>query len=157
MANTPHLTDDDKGEITATFEGNVVRSWSYDLISVINDQRAVMAKAREYVEGWHNATRATESRAIAAEEKLNLANTGGLSLLYDIRRELGWNDKTSLSILPSGIRRVRHALQTWDTPTGMELEALAMAVKARVTELEHAIAESNARIQELLEAQDQTA
>lgn len=72
MDNTPHLTDDDKGEINATFEGNVVRSWSYS----VSDRSAVMAKAREYAEGWHNATRVTESRAIAAEEKLNLANTG---------------------------------------------------------------------------------
>ena len=153
MADTPHLTDDDKGEITVTLDGKELRGWSY---ADDDERRTKMHMAHEYVDGWHNATRATESRAIAAEEKLNLANTGGLSLLYDIRRELGWNDKTSLSILASGVRRVRRALQTWDTPTGMELEALALAVKARVSELERAIAESNARIQELLEAQDES-
>jgi hypothetical protein len=32
---------------------------------------------------------------------------GDTSLLYAIRRELGWNDKTSLSIMPNGIRDLR--------------------------------------------------
>lgn len=53
---TPIITDDDRGTITATVDGKVVRSWEYDLVSVINDQRAGMAKAREYAEGWHNAS-----------------------------------------------------------------------------------------------------
>lgn len=87
----------------------------------------------------------------AVSEKLNLANTGGLSLFYDIRRELGWNDKTALSILPSGVRRIRLALQTWDTPTGMELEALALAVKSRVLELERIHAQDSTKITDLLE------
>lgn len=87
----------------------------------------------------------------AAEEKLRLANTGGLPLLYDIRRELGWNDKTSLSILADGVRRVRRALQTWDTPTNMDLEELARSIKARVVDLERMNVENKTRIEELLE------
>ena len=87
----------------------------------------------------------------AAEQKLRLANTGGLSLLYDIRRELGWNDKTSLDILARGVRDVRRALQTWDTPTTMDLETLAKAIKARVAELEVMNIENKSRIGDLLE------
>jgi hypothetical protein len=86
-----------------------------------------------------------------AKERLNLANAGGLILLYDIRRALGWNEKTSLSILGDGVRRVRRALQTWDTPTEMGLEELALAVKARVKELEQVTQSQNERITELLE------
>ncbi|WP_037152995.1 hypothetical protein [Rhizobium freirei] len=33
---------------------------------------------------------------------------GETSMLYEIRRELGWNDKTSLSIMPNGVRQLRH-------------------------------------------------
>lgn len=90
----------------------------------------------------------------AVNERLAVANAGSLPLLYDIRRALGWNDKTSLSIMADGVRRVRRALQTWDTPTGMDLEALALAIKARVIELEQINAANNARITELLEAHD---
>ncbi|MFJ6322295.1 MULTISPECIES: hypothetical protein [unclassified Rhizobium] len=32
---------------------------------------------------------------------------GETSLLYQIRRELGWNEYTSLSIMPSGVRELR--------------------------------------------------
>lgn len=32
---------------------------------------------------------------------------GDTSMLYAIRRELGWNDKTSLSIMPNGVRDLR--------------------------------------------------
>lgn len=49
----------------------------------------------------------------------------------------------------------RRALQTWDTPTGMDLEALALAVKARVAELESANAANKARIEELMTGQEQ--
>lgn len=50
---TPTITDDDKGTITATVDGNVVRSWSYTAWSTFQ-RGATMAKAREYAEGWHN-------------------------------------------------------------------------------------------------------
>jgi hypothetical protein len=98
---------------------------------------------------WREECGKLHSQLEAAEQKLHLANTGSLSLLYDIRRELGWNDKTSLDILADGVRRVRRALQTWDTPTGMDLEALALAIKARVVDLEKANFDNKNRIEEL--------
>jgi hypothetical protein len=137
----------------------------FDVVVARLDQRAAMSRDI----GRMNATitgleddavrMETERDALRAaldlaNEKLAVANTGGLPLLYDIRRALGWNEKTSLSILADGVRRVRRALQTWDTPTGMDLEALAMAVKARVVELERVGSDNNARINELLEALD---
>lgn len=59
---TPTITDDDKGTITATVDGKVVRSWTYsspndqNLIAyaIANDHAEAMGKAREYAEGWHN-------------------------------------------------------------------------------------------------------
>lgn len=45
----PRVVDNDKGEITVTFEGRPLRGWSY-----LNDadRRQKMLCAREYVEGW---------------------------------------------------------------------------------------------------------
>lgn len=121
-------------------------------ISAEMDRRgAVIEKLEIDLRHWREECGKLHSQLDAAEEKLRLTNTGSLSLLYDIRRELGWNDKTSLSILADGVRRVRRALQTWDTPTGMDLEALALAVKARVVDLEKANVENKTRIDELLE------
>ena len=111
---------------------------------------AVIERLETDLRHWREECGKLHSQLDAAEEKLRLANTGSLSLLYDIRRELGWNDKTSLNILADGVRRVRRALQTWDTPTNMDLEALAIAIKARVTELEAMNVENKNRIEELL-------
>ena len=49
---TPKITDDDKGTVTATMDGKVVRSWVYN--ENMRRSRA-MSLAREYVEGWHSA------------------------------------------------------------------------------------------------------
>lgn len=111
---------------------------------------AVIERLETDLRHWREECGKLHSQLDAAEEKLRLANTGSLPLLYDIRRELGWNDKTSLNILADGVRRVRRALQTWDTPTNMDLEALAIAIKARVTELEAMNVENKNRIEELL-------
>lgn len=150
----PYVIDNDQDEITVSLNDKELRGWSY---ANDGERRQKMLMAREYVEGWCDGQ--TEygdlrSQLDEANEKLNLANAGGLTLLYDIRRALGWNEKTSLSILADGVRRVRRALQTWDTPTGMDLEALAVAVKVRVAELERINNENNTRINELLDAQD---
>lgn len=52
---TPTITDDDKGTITASVDGNVVRSWSYyRMVNLPTRRDIMMAKAREYAEGWHN-------------------------------------------------------------------------------------------------------
>lgn len=147
----PRVTDNDRDEITVSLDWRQLRGWSY---ATDAERRHGMLQAREYVEGWCDAFRETRPQLEDAVQKLNLANSGGLTLLYDIRRALGWNEKTSLSILADGIRRVRRALQTWDTPTEMALEDLALAVKARVIELEKAVGQLNARVTELLEQQD---
>jgi bifunctional DNA-binding transcriptional regulator/antitoxin component of YhaV-PrlF toxin-antitoxin module len=115
---------------------------------------AVIEKLETAVRHWREECGKLHSQLDAANDKLSLANTGGLPLLYDIRRALGWNDKTSLNILADGVYRVRRALQTWDTPSNMDLEALALAIKARVIELEAVNVENKNRIQELLEEKD---
>lgn len=43
-------------------------------------------------------------------EEATLRGPAGLRLVYEIREALGWNDKTSLSILPTGVRDLRKAL-----------------------------------------------
>ena len=130
----------------------VSRAATPDEISAEMDRRgAVIEQLETNLRHWREECGKLHSRLDAVEEKLRLANTGSLPLLYDIRRELGWNDKTSLSILADGVRRVRRALQTWDTPTNMDLEALALAIKARVVELEAMNVANKNRIEELLE------
>jgi len=123
-----------------------------DEVSAEMDRRgAVIERLETDLRHWREECGKLHSQLDAAEEKLRLANTGSLSLLYDIRRSLGWNDKTSLSILADGVYRVRRALQTWDTPTNMDLETLAKSIKARVIELEAMNVENKNRIEELLE------
>jgi hypothetical protein len=123
-----------------------------DEIATEMDRRgAVIERLETDVRHWREECGKLHSQLDAANEKLSLANTGSFSLLYDIRRELGWNDKTSLSILADGVRRVRRVLQTWDTPTNMDLEALALTIKSRVEDLEAMNVENKNRIEELLE------
>ncbi len=130
----------------------VSRAATPDEISAEMDRRgAVIEKLETDLRHWREECGKLHSQLDAAEEKLRLANTGSLSLLYDIRRALGWNDKTSLSILADGVYRVRRALKTWDTPTDMDLEALALSIKARVVDLEKANVDNKNRIEELLE------
>lgn len=130
----------------------VFRAATPDEIAAEMDRRgAAIDRLETSLRHWREECGKLHSQLDAANEKLRLANTGGLSLLYDIRRELGWNDKTSLDMLADGVRRVRRALQTWDTPTGMDLEALAMRIAARVVDLEAINTNNKARIDELLE------
>ena len=134
----------------------VSRAATPDEISAEMDRRgAVIEKLETDLRHWREECGKLHSQLGAANEKLSLANTGGLPLLYDIRRELGWNDKTSLSILADGVRRVRRALQTWDTPTVMDLEALALSIKARVVDLEKINVDDKKQIEELLQMLDQ--
>jgi len=51
----------------------------------------------------------------------------------------------------------RRILQTWDTPTDMDLETLAKAIKARVAELEEINVQNKNQIAELLEEMDDRA
>lgn len=134
----------------------VSRAATPDEISAEMDRRgAVIEKLETDLRHWREECGKLHSQLDRAEERVCLAGTGSLELLYDIRRALGWNDKTSLSILGDGVRRVRHALKTWDTPISMDLETLALAIKARVGELERINEESKIRIGELLESAEQ--
>jgi hypothetical protein len=47
--NRPRVTDNDKGAVLVTFQGQQLRGWSYQ-----NDEqrRLKMMYAREYIEGW---------------------------------------------------------------------------------------------------------
>lgn len=130
----------------------VSRAATPEEIAAEMDRRgAVIERLETDLRHWREECGKLHSQRDVAEEKLRLANGGSLRLLYEIRAALGWNDKTSLDILADGVRRVRRALQTWDTPTGMDLETLALAVKARVAELEQANVDNKSRIEELLE------
>jgi hypothetical protein len=47
----PRVTDDDKSEITVSFNGKEIRGWSYKDEA---ERRMKMLAAHEYVEGWCN-------------------------------------------------------------------------------------------------------
>ena len=70
---TPTITDDDKGTITATVDGKVVRSWSYHAASALGlapeglPRTLALIKAREYAEGWHNCTNYLKSQLKTGE------------------------------------------------------------------------------------------
>ncbi len=94
------------------------------------DRRGVVIERLEVnLRHWREECGKLQSQLDREKEKLSVLNTGGLTLLYDIRRELGWNDKTALNILPSGVRRVCLAL---GGQPGEDLEALARSVKSAV-------------------------
>jgi hypothetical protein len=48
----PRITDNDKGEITATINGIEIRGWSY---KDTGEQRIKMLLAHEFAEGWWQA------------------------------------------------------------------------------------------------------
>lgn len=62
-----------------------------------------------FAQGRARAEKA-EALLTEAREALRVCNTGGLDLLYAIRRELGLNDKTGLSLLPGECKRLREEL-----------------------------------------------
>lgn len=49
----PRIKDNDAGEITASLSGKEIRGWSY---ADDAERRVKMLMAREYVEGWYQAT-----------------------------------------------------------------------------------------------------
>ena len=50
---TPRVTDNDRDEITVTLDGKEIRGWSY---ADEAERRVKMRAAREFVEGWLQAT-----------------------------------------------------------------------------------------------------
>jgi hypothetical protein len=54
----PRVTDNDDGEISVTFNGSELRGWSY---KDDTERRTKMLCAREYVEGWCDATAVTST------------------------------------------------------------------------------------------------
>ena len=55
---TLSLSDDDKGTVTASFGGQIVRTWNYD-----TNPRHQMRLAREFAEGWYQALLHRNKRA----------------------------------------------------------------------------------------------
>ena len=47
----PEIVDNDEGEISAVYDGNVIRGWFYR----DGAQLQKMREAREFVEGWYQA------------------------------------------------------------------------------------------------------
>lgn len=59
----PKVTDNDKGEITVSLDGNELRGWSY---ANDTERRTKMLCAHEYVEGWCDGK---EAEQVAAAER----------------------------------------------------------------------------------------
>jgi hypothetical protein len=51
----PKIKDNDRDEITAEMNGREIRGWSY---ADAQERRVKMLAAREFAEGWYQATRA---------------------------------------------------------------------------------------------------
>jgi hypothetical protein len=106
------------------------RAATTDEIAAEMDRRGVVIEKLETdLWQWREECGKLHSQLGRAKVELSCANGGSLPLLYDIRRELGWNDKTSLSILATGVQRVRLAL---GGNPGDDLEALARSAKSAV-------------------------
>ncbi len=50
---TPRVADNDRDEITVTLDGKEIRGWSYGSEA---ERRTKMLAAREFCEGWHQAS-----------------------------------------------------------------------------------------------------
>ena len=61
------VIDNDRDEITVTLDGAEIRGWSYE--SEI-ERRWKMRMAREFCEGWHQATERTKAERDLYEEAL---------------------------------------------------------------------------------------
>jgi hypothetical protein len=57
-----------------------------------------------------NVIEALEAENARLKQALAMHGPGGLRLIYDVRSALGWNDKTSLELLPGGVKELRNAL-----------------------------------------------
>lgn len=56
---TPRVIDNDRDEITVTLDGKEIRGWTYD---TEDTRRTKMLAAREFVEGWFQATEYADER-----------------------------------------------------------------------------------------------
>jgi hypothetical protein len=87
----PRITDNDRGEISATVAGKEVRGWSY---SDDAERRLKMRMAHEFAEGWFQAVQAAPQQAIIVDamQRLNESGAGEMGLVetihatYDILR-----------------------------------------------------------------------
>lgn len=68
MNATPRVIDNDRDEITLTLDGKEIRGWSY---ADEAERRVKMRMAREFVEGWLQATEASAG-AVKALQKVNV-------------------------------------------------------------------------------------
>ena len=87
---------------------------------------------------------ADELAAVISEHKEGgdaIANRGGLDLLYTIRKELGWNDKTSLDILPRLAKELRQRVDKAERERD-ELKACADTLEFRKIHLSQELAKA---------------
>ena len=63
----PRVKDNDRDEITVTLDGKELRGWSYRDES---ERRVKMLAAREFCEGWFQASRSPDPRLAMAREAL---------------------------------------------------------------------------------------
>lgn len=77
MNATPRVIDNDRDEITVTLDGKEIRGWSY---ADEAERRVKMRAAREFVEGWLQAT----ERGTAPE------------MAEALRRVVSWKDAVSM-------------------------------------------------------------
>ena len=102
------------------------------------------------------------TKELGSRENSAMSNNGLIARLELAKRSLPniWRDgsyketaevigeaQTALAAADKQISGVRNELQTWDTPTNMDIEALATAIKSRVVELEHINGENKIRIE----------
>lgn len=75
-SNPPHprVVDNDRDEITATLDGKEIRGWSY---SDEAERRVKMLAAREFCEGWFQASDRIEPALKAAHKALLIAGDHG--------------------------------------------------------------------------------
>ena len=64
---TPRVVDNDRDEITVTLDGREIRGWSYASEA---ERRTKMLAAREFCEGWHQASEACRPVSEAMTELL---------------------------------------------------------------------------------------
>jgi hypothetical protein len=79
----PRITDNDRGEISATVAGKEVRAWSYGDDA---ERRLKMRMAHEFAEGWFQAVQAAPQQTVIidAMQRLNESGTGEMGLVETI-------------------------------------------------------------------------
>ena len=87
-------------------QDSVIESVPMNAANTIGRMVTRIAELERQNADLQKANNAYLQRARDAEDVLRRSGSG-LKFLYEIREALGWNDKTSLSIMPDGIKELR--------------------------------------------------